>query len=51
MAKGGFSSIFYKLARMSRDVKVLSSGSPKRIGRRAKNKFLGRKMSKLWKWP
>jgi len=51
MAKSSLSSMFYKLARISRDVKVISSGSPKRIGRRAKNKFLGRKMSKLWKWP
>jgi hypothetical protein len=51
MAKSDISSIFYKLARMSRDVKVLSGGSPKRIGRRAKNKFLGRKISKIWKWP
>jgi hypothetical protein len=50
MAKG-ISSLFYKLARVSRDIEVLSSGNPKRIGRRAKNKFLGRKMSKLWKWP
>ena len=51
MAKSDISSLFYRLARMSRDVKVLSSGSPKRISRRAKNKFLGRKISKIWKWP
>jgi hypothetical protein len=37
MEKSDISSLFYKLARMSRDVKVLSSGSPKRIGRRAEN--------------
>ena len=51
MAKSDISALFYKLARVSRDVKALSSGSPKRIGRRVKNKFLGRKISKIWKWP
>jgi hypothetical protein len=50
MAKG-VSSIFYKLARKSRDIEVLASGNPKRIARRAKNKFLGRRIGKLWKWP
>jgi hypothetical protein len=51
MAKSAISSLFCKMARKSRDMEVLSSGSPKRIARRAKNKFLGRKISKLWKWP
>ncbi len=49
MAKG-ISSLLYKMARKSRDIQVLASGNPKRIGRRAKNKFLGRRMGKLWKW-
>jgi len=51
MAKGSISSIFYKMARMSRDIEVLSSGSPKRIARRAKNKWLGRRTGRIWRWP
>lgn len=51
MAKGSLSSFFYKMARMTRDIEVLSSGKPSRISRRAKNKWLGRRMRKIWKWP
>ncbi len=50
MAKKSVSSILYKLARTYRDLEVLSSGNPRRIARRTKNKFLGRKLlGKLWK--
>ena len=40
--------LFYKLARISRDIEVASSGNPKKIARRAKNKALGRLLRKLW---
>lgn len=51
MARSSISSLFYKLARVSRDMETLSSGNPKRIAKRIKNKFLGRRIGKLWKWP
>lgn len=35
-------SMLYRLARLSRDAEVISSGDPKKMARRAKNKFLGR---------
>ncbi len=42
-------SFLYKLARLANDVETLSSGNPKRIARRAKNKMIGRKIvKKLW---
>jgi len=42
-------SSLYKLARLSRDAEVVTSGNPKKIMRRAKNKILGRKViRKLW---
>ncbi|WP_169307629.1 hypothetical protein [Halanaerobium praevalens] len=36
----------YKLARVANDVETLSSGSPKRIVKRAKNKVIGRSIIK-----
>lgn len=45
-------SFLYNLARMANDVEKVSSGDPKRIARRAKNKYIGRKLvSKTWKFP
>ncbi len=45
-------SFLYQLARMANDVEKLSSGNPKRIVRRAKNKLIGRKLiRKVWKFP
>jgi len=45
-------SFLYKLARTANDIEKLSSGDPKRIARRAKNKYIGRKfIRKAWKFP
>ena len=42
-------SFLYKLARMANDIEKISSGDPKKMARRAKNKYLGRKViRKLW---
>jgi len=38
----GLVSTLYKLARIANDVRVLSSGNPKRIARHYANKALGR---------
>ncbi len=40
--------LLYKLARVSRDIEVVSSGDPKKVARRAKNKVLGRALRRLW---
>ena len=45
-------SFLYQLARAANDIEKLSSGDPKRIARRAKNKYIGRKLiRKVWKFP
>jgi len=45
-------SFLYQLARLANDVEKLSSGDPKKIARRAKNKVIGRKLiRKAWKFP
>jgi len=43
------SSDFYELARIMRDIEVLSSGDPEKIMKRIVNKIIGRKIvSKIW---
>jgi len=37
-------SALYQLARVVNDLGALASGSPRRIGRRAVNKLIGRKL-------
>jgi hypothetical protein len=45
-------SFLYQLARVANDIETLASGSPKRIARRAKNKYIGRKLvRRVWKFP
>ncbi|MBA7528350.1 hypothetical protein ES705_20533 [subsurface metagenome] len=45
-------SFLYQLARMANDIEKLSSGDPKKIARRVKNKVIGRKLiRKAWKFP
>ena len=42
-------SFLYKLARTANDIEKLTSGDPKKIARRMKNKFIGRKLiRKIW---
>lgn len=42
----------YRAARKSNDIETLLSGDIKRIARRGKNKYVGKKfIRKVWKWP
>ncbi|GBE57431.1 hypothetical protein BMS3Abin01_00343 [bacterium BMS3Abin01] len=44
-------SLLYRLARSSRDARVVSSGSPGKMARRARNKILGRSLvRRLFRW-
>lgn len=44
-------SLLYRMARLSRDSEVISSGDPKKVARRAKNKILGRTLvRRLFRW-
>lgn len=52
MGRKRLSSSLFKMARISRDVEAYGSGDPVKIGRRLKNKLLGRKLlSRAWRWP
>lgn len=44
------SRILFRAARVSRDVEAISSGKPKRIERRAKNRIVGRVLSRAGFW-
>ncbi|MCM8814839.1 MAG: hypothetical protein NC937_04850 [Candidatus Omnitrophica bacterium] len=42
----------YQLARTANDIEKLTSGDPKKIARRVKNKIIGRKIgNKIYRWP
>jgi len=43
-------SALFKAARLSADMRALSSGDPKRIARRAKNKVVGRTLARAGFW-
>ncbi|MBA7541303.1 hypothetical protein ES705_33614 [subsurface metagenome] len=46
---GKLVSFLYNLARKANDVKTITSGDPKKITRRVKNKIIGRKLiKKIW---
>jgi len=46
---GKLVSSLYKLARVANDISKVASGDPKKIIRRIKNKFIGRKLiKKIW---
>ena len=45
-------SLLYRLARLVNDLAAVSSGNPKRIAGRFKNKLIGRKLvRRVWRWP
>lgn len=46
----GIVNFLFRLARLSADAKAVSSGDPKRITRRAKNKLLGRGLARAGFW-
>ncbi len=46
---GKFISFLFNLARRLTDVKAVTSGDPKKIIRRTKNKYIGKKLiRKIW---
>jgi len=44
------SRLFYRAARVSRDMEAVGSGKPRRVARRAKNVAIGRLLSRAGFW-
>ncbi len=44
-------SFLYRLARLSADMRAMSSGDPRRIQRRLKNRLVGRALGRTGFWP
>jgi hypothetical protein len=47
---GRFASKLFRAARRVNDIEALASGNPKRMARRAKNKFVGRLLARVGFW-
>jgi len=47
----GIVSFLYQLARKANDLETLKSGKPVKIVRRLKNKQIGRRSGKVWRFP
>ena len=46
---GKLISSLFNLARRLTDIKAMASGDPKKVGRRIKNKYIGKKLiRKIW---
>lgn len=41
-------SLLYNLARKLNDFKAVTSGDPKKMARRIKNKYIGKKIKRIW---
>lgn len=48
--KRSLASQLFKAARTCRDISVVASGSPRKVVRRARNKVLGRRLGRLFRW-
>ncbi len=48
-AQMGLARLLFRSARTAADIEALASGSPKRIGRRAKNKLVGRALGRAYR--
>lgn len=48
----GIVNFLFRLARLGADTKAVTSGDPKRITRRVKNKLVGRALGRggFWRW-
>lgn len=42
-------SLLYRLARLLRDIEVLSSGDPRKMARRVRNKVAGRLLGRIFR--